>query len=108
MRTATEVKHALQKVGFEIIETEDFVDQSEIPWYSLLESRWSLADFKSTPLGRWMTHIFLMGLETLHIAPRGSVKVAKMLNKGADNLVKGGKEEIFSPLYFFLVKKPEC
>lgn len=93
-------------MGFEIVEAEDLAPKCEIPWWHSLSPRWSIMDFKSTPLGRWMTHLSIMSLETIGFAPRGSSKVHKTLLKAADYLVKGGKEEIFTPMYFVLARKP--
>ena len=60
-----------------------------------------------TPFGRWTTHMMLMGMEVTGAAPKGVVKVHKMLCRGADGLVKGGQEDIFTPMFFMLGRKPE-
>ena len=39
-------------------------------------------------------------------APKGSLEVATMLERAADGLVAGGKKGIFTPLFFFLARKP--
>jgi sterol 24-C-methyltransferase len=46
------------------------------------------------------------GLEATGFAPKGSLEVASMLERAADGLVAGGKQGIYTPLYFFLVRKP--
>ena len=101
-----DVHAALKEVGFEVLEAEDLALTSPIPWESLLTPRWTIADFRMTPLGRWMTHLMLMTMETIRFAPKGAVKCHKTLCKGADGLVLGGKEGIFTPMYFFVVRKP--
>jgi sterol 24-C-methyltransferase len=67
---------------------------------------WNLTGFRMTPFGRAVTHFFVESLEFLRIAPKGSVKVSKMLNDTAVDLANGGKLEIFSPDYFFLARRP--
>ncbi|KAG4966749.1 hypothetical protein JHK87_032400 [Glycine soja] len=47
------------------------------------------------------------GLEYVGFAPKGSLRVQEFLEKAADGLVEGGKKEIFTPMYFFLARKPE-
>lgn len=106
LETATDVLSALHKVGFKVLEAEDLAPTSEVPWYSVLEAKWTLSDFKITPLGRALTHSMLLVMETLRLAPQGSVKVHRMLCKGADSLVKAGREGIFTPMYAVLVEKP--
>ena len=66
---------------------------------------WNLSGFRMTPLGRRVTHFFVESLEFLRIAPKGSVKVSKMLNDTAIDLANGGKLEIFSPDYFFIARR---
>jgi sterol 24-C-methyltransferase len=53
-----------------------------------------------------VTHALVRGLEFAGVAPKGSLEVASMLERAADGLVAGGKKGIFTPLYFFLVRKP--
>ncbi|RWW61372.1 hypothetical protein BHE74_00031573, partial [Ensete ventricosum] len=45
-------------------------------------------------------------LEFVGIAPAGSNRVSSFLEKAAEGLVEGGRKEIFTPMYFFLVRKP--
>ena len=44
-------------------------------------------------------------LETLRIAPKGTTHVSAMLNATALDLVEGGKQELFTPSYFFVARK---
>jgi len=106
------VVDALKKAGFEIVQHFDthatmHSNHMEVPWYATLAGmEWNLSGFRMTPTGRAITHAFVCTLEFLRIAPKGSVKVSKMLNDTAIDLSNGGKLEIFSPDYFFLVRKP--
>lgn len=105
-----EVADALRRVGFEIIELTDFgipTEQNPIPWYNSLAGQMSLSGFRFTRVGRWCTAKFVYALETVRFAPKGSLETALMLNATAEDLVKGGQLQIFTPSYFFLAKKPE-
>ena len=53
-----------------------------------------------------MTSRLVRLLETLHIAPKGSTAVSDFLNAGANALVQGGKTGVFTPMFFFHVRKP--
>ena len=108
IRTKLEVKEALKSVGFELVEATDLAEQeTDVPWYSSLQGHWTLADFKTTPVGRWCTHVSLRGMEMIGLAPKGSTATHTMLCKGADGLVQGGLKGIFTPMYLIVVQKPE-
>lgn len=106
LRTKEQVIKAVQRAGLELLEAEDLALTSPIPWWSILATRWSLYDLKSSPPGRWLTHIALMGMEMIGLASKGSVKTHRMLCKGADALALGGKEGIFSPMVLIVAEKP--
>lgn len=102
---------SMKKAGFEIIEHYDlyakFDSNYEIPWYDSLEGKyWSFANFKHTPWGMWLTNKMVWTLETLKIAPSGTLKIHNMLVAVAKDLVAGGKTGTFSPDYFYLARKP--
>ncbi|KAF7144284.1 hypothetical protein RHSIM_Rhsim05G0184300 [Rhododendron simsii] len=48
----------------------------------------------------------LMVLECVGLAPKGSQRVQAFLEKSAEGLFDGGRKGIFTPTYFFLVRKP--
>eukprot|EP01115_Flamella_aegyptia_P008307 TRINITY_DN3453_c0_g1_i1.p1 TRINITY_DN3453_c0_g1~~TRINITY_DN3453_c0_g1_i1.p1 ORF type:complete len:364 (+),score=171.88 TRINITY_DN3453_c0_g1_i1:64-1155(+) len=104
-----EVIDALKSTGFEIIELTDFgfkTEQNPIPWYDTLNGRLTWTGFRYTRVGRWCTAGFVWLLETVRFAPKGSLETALMLNRTADQLVKGGATEIFTPSFFVLCRKP--
>ncbi len=68
----------------------------------------SLHTFKRTTVGRAVTSRLVRVLEALRIAPKGSTAVSDFLNAGANALVKGGKTGIFTPMFFFHVRKPHA
>lgn len=111
LQRPSEILAAMKEAGFEIIESRDlyadFNAEFEIPWFDSLEGKYgNLANFKHTPWGRWLTNKMVMTLETIHLAPKGTLKVHNMLCKVADELVAGGKLGIFSPSFFYLARKP--
>ena len=104
------VRRALVGAGFEVLETRDLAIQSgpSIPWYQpLVGSGLSLASFRSSRLGRKVTSVMVRTLETLRIAPRGTLHVAKTISLCADAMAEAGRLGIFTPMYFILAQKPE-
>ena len=103
------IDDALRTVGFEVLEARDLSEQSgpSIPWYHpLIGSGFSLAAFRSSSIGRFVTHNSLRVLEALHIVPQGTVRVSKTLNLGAAAFAEAGRLGIFTPMYFVHARKP--
>jgi sterol 24-C-methyltransferase len=106
--TMGDVLEACVQAGFEIVESRDLAPESdpETPWYLPLSGQYSMTGFKHTPAGRWLTNKAVRLLETAGIAPKGSTSVSSFLNAGADALVRGGETGIFTPMFYFHVRKP--
>jgi len=104
----SDVLDACKSAGFEIIESRDMAETSdpETPWYLPLAGKFSISGFKHTRSGRIVTHRVVQFLEATRIAPKGSSAVAAFLNSAADALVKGGQTGIFTPMFYFHVRKP--
>lgn len=109
LATPEHVVECLEKAGFEVV---DFYDanrgvhnSNEIPWYDTLNGKMSLSGFRMTHVGRMVTHSMVWTLELIGIAPAGSTRVSALLNATAIDLVDGGKQEIFTPSFFFLARK---
>ena len=103
------IDDALRSVGFEVLETRDLAAQTgpSIPWYQpLVGSGISLASFRSSRIGRWVTNNTLKALEALRIAPQGTVAVSETLNLCAAAMVEAGRLGIFTPMYFIHARKP--
>eukprot|EP00123_Amoebidium_parasiticum_P012894 comp21637_c0_seq1/m.30397 comp21637_c0_seq1/g.30397 ORF comp21637_c0_seq1/g.30397 comp21637_c0_seq1/m.30397 type:complete len:350 (-) comp21637_c0_seq1:564-1613(-) len=100
---------AWKAAGFELVEARDMVDNRDhmIPWYQTLVGQYNLQNFRHTWLGRAITHNFVTVLESTGLAPKGTVKVHSLLCTAASALAEGGRLEIFTPMYFVLVRKPE-
>lgn len=105
----SEICTALRMAGFELLEARDLAPESdpEMPWYRALQGRdLSLSSIPRTPLGRALTNLTLRVGERLRVFPEGSSAVSTLLNRGADALVEGGESGIFTPMYFFMARKP--
>jgi len=107
VRSTEQVKAALKAAGFVIEEAADLALTADIPWWEPLDpQRMSLQSFRTTGVGRMMTRALVFALETVRIAPEGSRRVASFLERAGDSLTTGGKMGIFTPLYFFVARKP--
>ena len=105
----SEVCDALRTAGFELLEARDLASDSdpETPWYRALQGRdLSLTSIPRTPVGRALTNVALRVGERLRVVPEGTTAVSTLLNEGADALVDGGKSGVFTPMFFFLARKP--
>jgi sterol 24-C-methyltransferase len=103
------IKH-LKAAGFEIIEHYDMALvelNGNIPWYSTFLGGLTLSQFKHTRFGRMCTNAMCEVMEKIHIAPKGTAETARLLGKTGDALAESGRTGIFTPMYFFLVRKPE-
>ena len=106
---ASEIGAALRKAGFELLEARDLASESdpEMPRYRPLQGRdLSLSSLLRTPFGRAVTNLTLRVGEKLRLFPVGTTAVSSFLNAGADALVEGGKSGVFTPVFFFLARKP--
>ncbi|XP_019159346.1 PREDICTED: cycloartenol-C-24-methyltransferase 1-like isoform X1 [Ipomoea nil] len=107
IRLTTQCLEAAKKAGFEVVWEKDLAEDSPIPWYLPLDtSHFSLSSFRLTAVGRLVTRNLVKALEYVGIAPKGSQRVQDFLEKAAEGLVAGGKKGIFTPMYFFVVRKP--
>lgn len=102
------VVEALKEAGFEVLAARDLALEAdpETPWYLPLSGRWSLSGFKHTQAGRWLTGKLVRSLEAARVAPKGSTAVSAFLGRAANALVRGGETGIFTPMFFFHVRKP--
>lgn len=106
----SEIGPALRTAGFELLESRDLAPESdpETPWYRALQGRdLSLKSFLRTPIGRALTNVVLRAAERVRMVPEGTTGVSTMLNRTADAMVDGGESGVFTPLFFFLARKPQ-
>jgi len=62
---------------------------------------------RMSKIGRGTAHKLVGFLETVGVAPIGTQKTADSLALAADNLVAGGREKLFTPMYLMVGRKPE-
>ena len=106
---------AIKAAGFELELHEDLAKRPDAtPWYyplagdfSMMGSIWDFPTIlRMTKVGRGITHRFVGLLEMIGIAPGGTQKTANSLAVAADCLVAGAKEDLFTPMYFMVARKP--
>ena len=109
--TFSEVNETLEAVGFEIVEAadRDVREGPRTPWYQpMAGTRGTLRSaFRRTPLGRKTVFVAMRLAEAFGYFPRGSSSVVQLMDRTADAYVAGGEFGVFTPLYCFLVRKPE-
>ncbi|XP_062175324.1 cycloartenol-C-24-methyltransferase-like [Alnus glutinosa] len=106
IRLTRKCLEALKQAGFEVIWEKDLAEDSQVPWYFDMDtSRFTLSNFRITAAGRFITRNMVKAMEFVGLAPKGSLRVQIFLEQAADGLTKAGKREIFTPMYFFLVRK---
>ncbi|KAK1991277.1 hypothetical protein LX36DRAFT_685565 [Colletotrichum falcatum] len=113
---AAEAVRALGAAGFDVVRHEDMAERpGPSPWYWPLDAgSWRHAQtagdllytFRMTRPGRALTRGFLAAAEALGLAPPGVTKVSDSLCAAADALVLGGKQNIFTPMYLMVGRKP--
>lgn len=111
----SEAVRSMKAAGFEIEYQDDLATRGDnTPWYYPIAGELSRARsigdlatvFRMTKLGRGLVHKFVGALETVGFAPAGTQKTADHLAVAADSLVEGAKEELFTPMYLMIGRKP--
>ncbi|KAF9200676.1 Delta(24)-sterol C-methyltransferase [Haplosporangium sp. Z 27] len=118
--TAKECVQALKNAGFEVQSAQDISDATitgdKIPWYTPLEGDitkatglWDYVTFlRTTTPGRAFTTFMLKTLESVGLVAPGSAKVSGILQIAADALAESARIGIFTPMFFFVARKPEA
>ena len=108
--TFAQVDRALEKVGFQVIESMDreVKDGPSTPWYQPMEGLSpTLRAWRRTPLGRNAMVGGVRLAELLGMFPKATSKVLDFMDRIALAYVAGGQSGIYTPLYCFLAKKPD-
>ncbi|MEJ0019572.1 MAG: methyltransferase domain-containing protein [Acetobacteraceae bacterium] len=106
LSTAQEIVDAVGRSGLELVQVEDRCAGSEIPWWErLAPTRNPLALRRTSGLGRLATGVTTRLLEAVRIAPRGTVTIARMLERNGRALVAGGMQGIFTPDLLVVMRK---
>ncbi|KAG0335094.1 Delta(24)-sterol C-methyltransferase [Podila horticola] len=115
--TEKDCLQALKNVGFTIEKALDSAaNDDKVKWYYPLQgdickanSVWDYTTLICTSyMGRTIATYILKTMERLHLVPPGSAAVQKILETSADSLIEGAIAGIFTPMYFFVAKKPGC
>lgn len=114
MITAAESeRYLVETTDFELIEHFDLNERAKqwygvnnVPWYAPLQADFSLEGFRMSNFGRAFLDIFVGTLETIRLAPEGSLQTKRMLDDAAVSLVAGGEIGIFTVSDYFLARKP--
>lgn len=115
MVTRKQAQRAFSKAGFSLIHDEDLAERKDArPWFAPLSGDINYATglwdvigaLRMTKAGRFGMEMLLSTLEKVRLAPSGTAETAKELSVGADALVAGGKEGLFTPMYLMVGSKP--
>ena len=102
------VDDALKAAGFEVLEARDMAPESDPPWYSALQGRdLSLSSIPRTRIGQRLTNMSVGLMEKIGLAPKGTKDVSNLLIGCGHSLVASGVRGLFTPMYFFIARKPE-
>jgi len=108
LKTIAEVDKKLAASSLNVVETIDLATAelgNNVPWYSTLQSGWSLSQIRHTKVSRTMVGMMLRTFEKVGIFPKGISNTQKLLLVAADGLVKAGELGIFTPMYLVVVEK---
>jgi len=110
IQTVDEVVRALKLAGFEVLEINDYAPvtkHNSVPWYHPLLSFWFKPwTWHLSPVGAQLQTLLIRVAELFCIAPRGTWRTQAVLMAALRGLVAAGKAETFTPMLFFLVRKP--
>ena len=105
--------NAMKEAGFSVVEARDLANDNfghnGSPWYLPVTPSWNPFSqrFQFNWFGYWLVNLAVQVLEFLWLAPKGSYKTQKMLQRGARGLGQGGKLKIFSAMFLIVGKVPE-
>jgi len=103
---AEAVRKSLSDAGFDVVEVRDLALDSEVTWYDPFEPRYTVAGFKTTPIGIKLTNLAVKTMEAVKLAPAGSALMHDNLSVGAVTLFEAGKTGIFTPMLLCVGQKP--
>ncbi|EEP79399.1 sterol 24-C-methyltransferase [Uncinocarpus reesii 1704] len=115
MMTRQHAVSAIKAAGFLLEYEEDLAAHpDEIPWYAPLAGEfraggtlWErLTALRLTWMGRMAMSTLVGVLEGVRLAPPGTLDTLKVLSQGAEALVAGGREGLFTPMYLMVARKP--
>ncbi|CAL5434939.1 unnamed protein product [Camellia sinensis] len=107
IRSMKQCLEALKLAGFEVIWEKDVASDSPLPWYLPLDKcHFSPSNFRVTAAGRFITRNMVRALEFVGLAPEEAKEFKLSWRKQQMDLLKVDGKNIFTPMYFFLARKP--
>ncbi|CAF0903240.1 unnamed protein product [Rotaria sordida] len=111
LKSTHEFVSDLQSVGFTIEENRIILegDFSCYQCYQRLDggdSFFSLINFRTSPLGRWLGRNTIWLLEKARIFSKGSTAICDMFQRGAKYGLRAANLDIVTSMFFFLARKP--
>jgi len=99
----------LKASNFILLEQQDLAPTTEInpiPWYDpFLSNYTSFKGLSTTPLAITAIHTTLNVLEKVFLLTKGTTKTHEVLMRARSGLVKGGEDQTFTPMFYFLAQK---
>ncbi|KAF1975828.1 hypothetical protein BU23DRAFT_632710 [Bimuria novae-zelandiae CBS 107.79] len=115
LQTSSYAQQALRSADFEVCSADDLAaNKDPLGWWNPLSGDvksargvydWLLV-VRNTWWGRPTMRPLIKVLEWVGIAPRGTATITEDLLIANDALVAGGREEIFTPMFLMITKKP--
>ncbi|KAF9961315.1 hypothetical protein BGZ70_008322 [Mortierella alpina] len=115
MKTVKGCLQALNHAGFTIEKHGNLGAKGDkVPWYSPLvadlrqanTARDYLTFMGRNRVGRFVSELLPSVLEKLRLIPQGSTEACILLQLGIDSTVEGAQLGIFTPMCFFVARKP--
>ncbi|CAF2875610.1 unnamed protein product [Rotaria sp. Silwood2] len=107
LKSTHELVSDLKSVGF-TVEENRIIPEADIPSYQRLaggDSKLSLKHFRTSPIGRWLGRNTIWLMEKTRIVSKGSAEISDMFQKSAKSMLRAGKRDIVTPMFFFLARK---
>ena len=111
--TVTECQMALLFAGFDVVTATDLavsVAGPVQPWMTPLQLSWNVLSqrFQFNCVWALMVNAAIYTLETVRLAPAGTVKTQQILQAGGFALRDAGQAGIFTTMYLLVGRKPVC
>jgi sterol 24-C-methyltransferase len=109
LRPQSDIVESLRDVGFEIERVGDWAATGDYrtPWYGPLAPGFSFTGFRNSRAGAFLSRLVIRFLESIRLAPAGTITVHDVLRLAQWSLVEGGQKQIFTPSFFWVARKPE-
>ncbi|OLY84995.1 Cycloartenol-C-24-methyltransferase [Smittium mucronatum] len=104
---------AVEKCGFELQSAKDLSVisvEGNVPWYvDLFQDYYNFSSIRAmlrTKIGAFFIQNSLTFLTYIKLIPKSATEINNLLYEAADACVQGSKNNIFTPMYLVVAKKP--